>query len=452
MKLFKNKQLLLRIVASVAESILFYIGFLFVNQIVNGSRINIAFFIVTALCGLFINFLPYNSFDKRKHTLVFGSIGLALAIISIGISSVSGFKLFTMPIGFMVILFLYYRAYTSYLASVLYVYTTGTFYQSMTVLFIVNAAAVFFGRNFGAISDELMRYSVLYIVIALYILSEVKNFRYVSKNENSRKTAFDIIATGFMIIITVIISMPGVFKTLIAPFLAIFQYVYGWIVKGIMLITYPVAVFMNYLLSLLPEIEQEGKPKPDFDNMLGVPEKFEDSLKDLSSPLVQFIGKALAFIFMLVVCAYAIYLLFKFINRITRPEEEEDFVEDKEFVLRSKRKKDAGLLNKLAGSIRKAAGNISFMITADNRDKLRSDYKAFIQRLYNKKIIENNNDTAQDILMLMLSIIPSQKDALISITDTYEEVRYGVRFPKDEELKSFRKNITEISKSLQLMQ
>ncbi|MDF2533088.1 MAG: hypothetical protein K0Q65_2669, partial [Clostridia bacterium] len=45
MKLFKNKQLLLRIIAAVAESILFYIGFLFVNQIANGSRINITFFI-----------------------------------------------------------------------------------------------------------------------------------------------------------------------------------------------------------------------------------------------------------------------------------------------------------------------------------------------------------------------------------------------------------------------
>lgn len=452
MKLFKNKQLLLRMVATVAESIMFYIGFLFINHIVKGSRISIVFFIVTALSGLFINFLPYNSFDKRKHTLVFGSIGLALAIFSVGISSINDFKLFTLPIGFIVLMFLYYRSYTSYLANVLYVYTAGSFYQSIVILFVVNAAVVLFGRNFGAISEELMRYSMLYIVIALYILSEVKNFRYVSKNENSRKTAFDIIATSFMIIVTVIMSIPGVFKTLAFPFVTIFQFIYGWIVKGVLLITYPIAMLLNYIYSLLPEIDLIGKPKPDFGNMLGVPEGYKDSLKDLNPPIIQLIGKALAFIFMLMICAYAIYLLFKFINRITKPEEEEDFVEDKEFILRSKKKKDTRLINKLAGSIKKAAGSISFMLTADNKDKLRNEYKAFIQRLYNKKIIENNNYTAQDVLKLMISIVPNQKDALMSITDTYEEVRYGVRFPKDNELKGFRKNIAEISKSLQMMQ
>lgn len=452
MRLFKNKQLLLRMVAAVAESILFYIGFLFVNQIANGSRINIAFFIVTALCGLFINFLPYNSFDKRKHSLVFGSIGLALAILSIGISSINGFNLLALPIGFIILIFLYYRSYISYLANVLYVYTVGSFYQSILFLFVINVAVVFWGRGFGAISEELMRYSVLYIIMALYMLSEVKNFRYVNKNENSRKTAFDIIATGFIIIITVIMSIPSVFKIVVFPFVSIFQFIYGWIVKGILLITYPIAMLLNYVYSLIPEMDQEGKVKPDFDNMLGISDKYEGALNNINSPLVQLIGKALAFIFMLMICAYAIYLLFKFMNRITRSEEEDDFVENKEFILRGRKKKVPGLISKLAGSMKNAAGSISFMLTADNGDKLRNEYKTFIQKLYNKKIIENNNYTAQDILQLMLYQIPSQKDALTSITDTYEEVRYGVRCPKDNELKGFRKNIVEISKSLQQVQ
>lgn len=452
MRLFKNKQLLLRMVAAVAESILFYIGFLFVNQIANGSRINIAFFIVTALCGLFINFLPYNSFDKRKHSLVFASIGLALAILSIGISSINGFNLLALPIGFIILIFLYYRSYISYLANVLYVYTVGSFYQSILFLFVINVAVVFWGRGFGAISEELMRYSVLYIIMALYMLSEVKNFRYVNKNENSRKTAFDIIATGFIIIITVIMSIPSVFKIVVFPFVSIFQFIYGWIVKGILLITYPIAMLLNYVYSLIPEMDQEGKVKPDFDNMLGISDKYEGALNNINSPLVQLIGKALAFIFMLMICAYAIYLLFKFMNRITRSEEEDDFVENKEFILRGRKKKVPGLISKLAGSMKNAVGSISFMLTADNKDKLRNEYKTFIQKLYNKKIIENNNYTAQDILQLMLYQIPSQKDALTSITDTYEEVRYGVRCPKDNELKGFRKNIVEISKSLQQMQ
>lgn len=168
---------------------------LFANKIVSGSRISIVFFIITALCGLFINFLPYNSYDKRTHSLIFGFIGLALAVLSIGISSINGFNLFALPIGFIALIFLYYRSYTSYLANVRYVYAVESFYQSVSFLFIINTAVVFWSRSFGAISDELMRYSVLYIIMALYMLSEVKSFRYVNRNENSRKAAFDMAAS-----------------------------------------------------------------------------------------------------------------------------------------------------------------------------------------------------------------------------------------------------------------
>lgn len=452
MRLFKNKQLRLRMVAAVAESILFYIGFLFVNQIANGSRINIAFFIVTALCGLFINFLPYNSFDKRKHSLIFGSIGLAMAVLSIGISAINGFNLFALPIGFILLIFLYYRSYISYLANVFYVYTVGGFYQSILFLFVINVAVVFWGRGFGAISEELMRYSVLYIIMALYMLSEVKNFRYVSKNENARETAFDIIATCFIIIITVIMSIPSIFKIVVFPFVSVFQFIYGWIVKGILLITYPIAMLINYIYSFIPIVAQEGIAKPDVDSTMGIADKYEGALNNVNSPIVQLIGKALAFIFMLIICAYAIYLLFKFINRITKSREEDDFVENKEFILRGRKRRAPGFINKMTSSMKKFGGSISFALNADNGDKLRNEYKTFIQKLYNKKIIENKNYTAQDILQQLLTLIPSQKDALTSITVTYEEVRYGVRCPIDNELKGFRKNIAEISKSLLQMQ
>ena len=451
MKLFNNKQLMFRVIAAVAESILFYIGFLFANQIVNGSNISIAFFILIALCGLFINLSPYNSIDKRKQSLFFGSIGLAMAAFSIGLSSINGFHLFALPVGFIALIFLYYRSHTSYLSNIFYVYTVGSFYQSVAFLFMINAAAAFWSRSFGMISDELMRYSVLYLIMALYMLSEVKNFRYVSKTENSRKTAFDIAATSFMIIITIIMSIPKVFKIVTFPFVTVFQFVYGWIVKGILAITYPFARLLNYFYSLIPELDQSGKTKPDYGNMLGMPDKYDDAL-NLSSPLVEFIGKALAFIFMLSICAYAIYFLFKFINRIAKAEEEDDFVENKEFILKSGKKRAGGLINKLTNSMKRAAGNISFMLTADNGNKLRNEYRIFIQKLYNKKVIEKNNCTAQDILQRMLTRVPNQRDALTNITELYEEVRYGARFPEDHELKSFRKNVMEITKNLQEMQ
>jgi hypothetical protein len=255
-----------------------------------------------------------------------------------------------------------------------------------------------------------------------------------------------------MLIITVVMSIPSVFKIAIFPFIIVFKFIYGWIVKAILLITYPIARLLNYIYDLILLPEQEGQIKPDYNNILGMPDKYEEALRNTNSPLVQLIGKALAFILMLAICAYVIFLLFKFINRLTRSEEEQDFVEEKEFILKSSKQRKPGVIDKLTGAMRKAAGGISFMLTADNRDKLRNEYKSFIQKLYNKKIISGYNYTTQEVLSLMLTKIPNQENELVSVTGIYEEVRYGTRYPEDSELKSFRRNIAEITKNIQQME
>lgn len=449
MKLYNNKQLLVRLVAAVTEAILFYLGFLFVNQLFNGSGINVIFFIITALCGLFVHFLPYNSSDKHKHTLVFGSIGLALAIGSIGISAIFDFSIFTILIGFIALASLYYRSYTSYLSNIIYVYTIENFYQALGLLFLMNGAVAFFYRSLGAISPEMMRYSVLYLVVALYVLSAIKGFKYTSRSEGAQRPAFDRFAPIAMIGITVVMSIPSVFRLVSFPFVVVFKFVYGIIGRAIVLITYPIARFANFVYDLIPKVDQQAAPKPNFGNMQDMPKKYHQELMDTNNPLVQVIGKVLTIVLMLAICVFVAYVLFKFIDRIAGKDEEEDFEEDKEFILRNKRQKGPGLLQKLAGSVKKATDGIAFMLTADNRERLRYEYKGFIQKLHHKKIIEHYNYTAQDILELMLAKLPEQKPELVSITGVYEEVRYGTRYPEDAELKSFRKNIAEISKNLQ---
>lgn len=451
MQLFRNKQMRLRMMAVAADSILLYVGFLFANQVVGGTQINIVFFLITALCGLFANLLPYNSYDKHKQSLMIGSIGLALTALSIGVSAIKGFNLFALPVGFIALALLYYRSYTSYFANILYVYSPGSFYKSAVLLFIINAAVSYWSRSFGMLSEELLRYSVLYVLMALYVLSELKNFRYISKSENSNRTVFDMAAPGFMIVLTLIMSVPKIFNTVSFPFVVVFKFIYGWIVKAILLITYPIAMGMNYLFDLIEMPGPEGQIKPNFDNMLGMSDKYKEAIS-IDSPLVQLIGKALAFIVMLAICAYATYLLYRYINKITRPEEEQDFVEEKEFILRGSKKRKASTIGKLVGAMSRAAGSLSFMLTADNRDKLRKEYQVFVQKLYSKKIISSHSYTAQDILQHMLAMAPNQKNELASITDIYEEVRYGTRYPEDNELKSFKRNIKEISKNIQLMQ
>jgi hypothetical protein len=288
--------------------------------------------------------------------------------------------------------------------------------------------------------------------MAVYMLSELKNFRYVSKNENAKRTAFDTAAPIFMIGITVVMSIPSVFKAVVFPFVFVFRLIYAWIVKGILLLTYPLAWLMNYIYKLIELPNQKGQPKPDFKNILGMPEQYKEALTNTNSPFIQLIGKILTFMLMLSLCAYAVYLLFKFIDRLTRSEEEQDFEEEKEFILKSGRQKKLGAIGKLTGAMRKAAESISFMLTADNRDKLRNEYKNFIQKLYNKKMISKEHFTAQEVLQIMLSKAPNQEKELVSITGIYEEVRYGTKYPEDSELKIFKRNIIEVTKNIQQMQ
>lgn len=449
MRLFRNRQLRLRTLASIAEAILFYMVFLFINQMLAGSSVNVLFFILTSLCGLFMNLLPYNSADKKQR-LTFGFVGLGLAIGSLGLSAIGGFHLLTLPIGFIALIFLYYRSYTGYLANVIYIYTPKGFNQALALMFLLNAAAAFWKQSFGDITQELLRYAVLYIILSLYVLTEIKHFRYVSKNEDNRKSVFETWAAVLMLLVTVIMSVPKVFHVVSYPFVYVFRFIYGWVAKGILLITYPFARLMNYLFDRLPSVpDKEGK-KADFGNLQGIPDQYKENLNQAAAPFVQLLGKILAFLILLAVCAFAVYLLFKFIARINRPEEEEDFKEEKEFILRNKRNKEPGLLSKLMDRVKNTADDIAFRMRADNKDKLRLEYKNFLQKLDSKKMVEAEKHTAKELQELLLGRLPDKASELETITALYEEVRYGTKYPMDIELKSFKKNIADISKSLQL--
>jgi hypothetical protein len=448
MRLFKNRQMRLRMLAVVAEAVLFYMVFIFINHMLQGSRINILFFILTALCGLFLNLLPYHSTDKRYST-VLGFVGLALALASLGLSAMAGFRICTLPLGFAALVFLYYRSYTGYLANIIYIYTPQGFYKALGLMFLLNGAAALWRLGFGAIAAALLRYSVLYTVLGLYILSEIKNFRYVSGSESGRKSAFDTTATILMLLVTVVMSIPKVFHAVSFPFVYVFGFIYGWVAKGILLITYPFARVMGYFYSLIPELPEKEGRKADFGGMLGIQDQYKGNVGEVASPFVQLLGKLLASLILLALCAFAVYLLFKFIARINRAEEEEDFQEEKEFILRNK-KREPGFLSRLGDTLKKTADDFAFRLRADNRDKLRMEYKGFLQTLYAKKLVETQNHTAQELLQLLRDRLPDKASQLSVITELYEEVRYGTKYPQDTELKSFKKNIAEVSKSVQL--
>lgn len=451
MKQFNRKELLLRIVTSSADAMIFYIGYIFINQLISSSRINVLFFIAVALCGLLVNLLPYNSSDKRKQSIMYSTIGLILAILVTVISAINDFNIFSLPIAFAVLILVYFRSNTSYLSNVLYIFTIGEFNRNIGLLFIINILATYYAGIYSIVSAELMRYSVLYIVMGLYMLTEIKNFRYVSKSENNKKSFFDIIATGLIIVLTVVMSIPKVFAVSIKPFVVVFGFVYGLITKLIVLISYPFSIALNAIYNMIHLPDKSGIYEKIFKEA-DISSKYDKALVDNNDPNVvnwiQLIGKALAFLVLMAICVYLVYVLFRFIDRFTRSKNIEDFEEDKEFIRGNKNPKRPGLIKRLAASVKNAAEGIAFILTANNADKLRNEYKDFIKKLYNKKLIEHYNYTALEIFEIAMQKLPNQKAVLESITNMYEEVRYGVKYPQDNELKAFRRNVTEIEKAM----
>ncbi|MDF2519719.1 MAG: hypothetical protein K0R84_347 [Clostridia bacterium] len=452
MKQYSRREFLMYIAASSAEAVLFYIGYMFVNQLIGGSASHILFFIISALCGLLVNLLPYNNADKRKQSLTFSIVGLLLASLETAISVMADFNLYSLPILFAILVLLYYRANMRYLSSVLYIYSIGSFNRGIAFLFLLNLAAAYFTDIFSNISSELVRYAMLYILMGLYMLTEIKHFKYISKNENNKKSAFDIIAIVGMIALTVIMSVPKIFAIFIKPFAFAFGFVYDLIVKLLVYASYPMGIGLNYLYSLVHMPEEGNIYHKIFKEVDPLTNRFDKAIVDETNPtvvnIIEIIGKTLTFLVLLGICAYLLYLLFRFIDRYNRSKSVEDFQEEKEFILGKRKSKGSGLIKRLGGTVKRVAGEIAFTLTADNADKLRNEYKNFIKKLHNKKIIEHYNYTALDILDITALQVPEQETALERITSMYEEVRYGVKYPQDDELKAFRKSLEELSKAI----
>lgn len=444
-RVYSDKQLLIRVIVAAADAVLFYIGYLFLSRIFDSGRINIVFFILTAELGLLMNLLPYNNENKRKSMRIISSIGLAWAVVIVTITSLLHFDFVAIPMILILLVFLYYKSYRNYVFHVLYIYTLKDFYRNAFILVVLNIAVTFLPGFFGPVASEIMTFSVLYIIIVLYLMTQLKNFRCLNKNENKRKTAFEAVVTMIMIGVMVVMSIPGVLRSITHPFVAFFQFIYERLAAGILFVVDSCASFLVRTFNLTPDTGVLLMNSAS--QMMGdSTEKYrlEDYRSD--SQVVQMFGKVLAFVLLLAICAYVIYLLYRFIDRITRSEIEEDFIEDTEFVLVKSKDKGPGLLNKLGNSLKKTVGNLSSLIRANNADKLRNEYKAFVRKLHGKKLIVHYNYTAQHIYKLMLSKAPDQEEALENITAMYEEVRYGVRYPEDTELKAFKKNLAEISK------
>lgn len=448
MKLFNDRQILFRIAAGTAESILFYIGLLFTYQITGISKVNIVFFIIAGLYGLFVKTLPHNNFDKRKENFILGLAGLAIAVIAIGVSSIRSYNNLTLVIAFILLVFLCYRSYTRYFYDITsQVNVSEGFYNGIGFLFLVNAAA-FLGSNFVAVPQELARYSMLYIIIVLYVLLGAKKIRYADKNQNIRGETFDTAVTSLIIIVAVIISIPQVFNIIALPFVAAFKFIDICVVKLMTIISYPFSLLMIYFLGLARPGVKLGILKISYGNA-----QRNNTSEYIPSPLVTICGHAFAGVVILAISILFLYFLINyFINKIESNKGNDDFTEYKEFILKKRKGKYPKILDKLTGSIRQSVRNISFMLAASNEDKLRYEYKTFIQKLYSKNIIEDYNHTAQDIFLLMLSIMPEQRNELNNITGMYEEVRYGEKHPQTAELKEFKKNLTEVLKNVQQLQ
>jgi hypothetical protein len=213
----------------------------------------------------------------------------------------------------------------------------------------------------------------------------------------------------------------------------------------------PIVYILNILVGRLKLLAQKA-----FKTLTGAtenlekltPEDYEEFVEG-SSPVFDYLMKFISTAVMIMAILLILYFLYIYIDKAIRKRTKDTFEEDREFVVDVKLGSLSKLMSKTINKVADVYKKTTFNITADNKEKLRHEYKIFLQKLYTKKHIENENITAWEVYEVLNLRNKMIHEKLEYITNIYEEVRYGGKLPDVDELKAFRVGIKEVLKVIE---
>lgn len=394
-------------------------------------------FLASLLSGIFNNIeIEINEKTYKKANLALGiAISILLSVIIIE-------NYYQFVAAFLVLLYIWSIGVKNKGTFVNDMLNVQQFYKRLIVIFVINIANYFMPQENILI---IPKYSIIYIFLGIFVLLEIKNFKFSDNKSNKKISTFEWVTASIVILTMVLLSSPVVREFT-------YHYLYETIVKiflyGASYLAYALFLILSKLFSLLP-IDKEFIKKA-MEEVL----KQDTSKKNIveeQNPqnyawLVNLINGIAILLAVIIIISLIVYII-KAITRLQREKHERDFTEEKEIDIKIG---DLQIYKRLQGISRKIVENVQERVKVyrNLRERVRYYYKKFLSQLYQNKILVKDNYSSEDVYKKVVQIAPFSHLSMREITALYEKVRYGNYYPQYDEVKEFEIKLKEIIKFL----
>ncbi|MFZ5351320.1 MAG: DUF4129 domain-containing protein [Bacillota bacterium] len=442
------REALLRVTALVIEVLIIYTVYItLASRLPEYGHFSLVIPVVFSILGFGVNYISFKGMKKEHRSLLIVAGGVALSIVSsLILQGISNLVASLLVLLFFILL--WNRAIKYFYEEYEFIYSVDQFYKSAAVLIVLN---LYTNYTISAVvfAPIIRAYTVLYIAAAIILMFEMRSVKYLRHMERKHPLS-EILFTILILAATFVMSSPKFIAAVYLAIKAVLKPVTDIVIKVAVIIATPIAYVFEWIIRRLKPMLASAAEKMGLTEE-GIAEREAKELADVityDSEMFQRILKVASTVILLIMLVVITYLIYKYIDRYVRSKKSDGYTEDKEFVLDLKGSGISALINNFKGTISDLYKRAAFNLTADNREKLRHEYKCFLLKLYSKNIIGEENHTAWEVLEIISKGYPGSNTYMEHITQSYEEVRYGTKQPGNSELKRFRADIDEVYRIL----
>lgn len=278
-------------------------------------------------------------------------------------------------------------------------------------------------------------YVIIYLVTSILLLRSIRFIEYNKDSSEGRRinNRYSIIMVIFSLILSISYVREMVVKIIKNSYLYItelFMYLFSWFFLGI---GYLISIVFNALIALIKKlgINTQGLKSFSQANKIKPPMTKEGEVlidKLLNSQIFNIIIRA--FVILLVV--YIIMRLFK--GLVNNEREQEEYLEEKEFILRSE---EQGKYHRRS--------LFEFLKPKNSKEQIRLYYQKYLRTCIDRGIEITESDTTEEISNK--SQIKLDKKLIDDIRNIYIKIRYGEKESTNEMVKKMGEYVKSIKNS-----
>lgn len=277
-------------------------------------------------------------------------------------------------------------------------------------------------------------YVIIYLVSSVILL---RNLRFLEYNRdsregrriNNRNSIIIVLFSGLLSISNITVILIGIIKNAYFYIADLFMHMFAWVFLSI---GYLISAAINVLMAIIKKLgSNTQKLEPILqDSNINPPQVKEGEVlidRLLNNAAFQVAVRA----FVIILTVYIILRLFRGLTK--RESENEEYSEEKEFIINSK-----------SGDNSSRNRFLDFMKPRSNEQKVRQYYQKYIKRCLDKDIEINEMDTTEEIRNK--SQKKFEKTIINNIRNIYIKIRYGEKEASKETVKEMGEYYSAIRK------